>query len=183
VWRTRVNSGRYPNPFGHIVRFRESSKSDTAFDWDVFLLAGDPSVDPRVPVDQPIFGSPDGIWIDPVGIVWIQTDISNSVQNRAPNYGNIGNNQMLAADPLTGTVKRFLTGPRGCEITGVVMTPDLSTMFVNVQHPGESTTYWNAVNGAPSPAHPTTVSSWPYGKRPRPATVVIRKRDGGRIGS
>jgi secreted PhoX family phosphatase len=178
-----VNSGRDPNPFGHIVRFVESKTSDTAFDWDVFLLAGDPSVDPRVPADQPSFGSPDGIWVDPAGIVWIQTDISNSVQNRAPNYGNIGNNQMLAADPQTGTVKRFLTGPRGCEITGVIMTPDLSTMFVNVQHPGESTTYWNTLNGAPSPATPTTVSTWPYGRRPRPATVVIRKLDGGRIGT
>jgi secreted PhoX family phosphatase len=180
---TPVNSGRDPNPFGHIVRFVESKKSDTAFEWDIFLLAGDPSVDARVPADQPIFGSPDGIWVDPVGIAWIQTDISNSVQNRAPNYGNIGNNQMLAADPLTGAVKRFLTGPRGCEITGVVMTPDLRTMFVNVQHPGESTTYWNSVYGAPAPATPTTVSSWPYGKRPRSATVAIRKLDGGRIGS
>ena len=88
------------------------------------LVAGDPSVDARVPADQPIFGSPDGIWVDGAGIVWIQTDISNSVQNRAPNYGNIGNNQMLAADPQSGTVKRFLTGPRGCEITGVITTPD-----------------------------------------------------------
>jgi secreted PhoX family phosphatase len=178
-----VNSGRDPNPFGHIVRFAESKNSDTAFEWDVFLLAGDSAVDARVPADQPIFGSPDGIWVDPAGIVWIQTDISNSVQNRPPNYTNIGNNQMLAADPFAGTVKRFLTGPRGCEITGVVMTPDLRTMFVNVQHPGESTTHWNSVFGAPSPAHPSTVSSWPFGKRPRSATVVIRKLDGGRIGS
>jgi hypothetical protein len=165
------------------VRFTESKTSDTAFDWDVLLLAGDPAVDARVPADQPIFGSPDGVWADPTGIVWIQTDISNSVRNRAPNYVNIGNNAMLAADPSTGVVKRFLTGPRGCEITGVTMTPDLRTMFINVQHPGESTTYWNSVYGAPSPASPMTVSSWPYGHRPRWATVVIRKRDGGRIGS
>jgi hypothetical protein len=178
-----VNSGRDPNPFGHIVRFTESKTSDTAFDWDIFLLAGDPAVDARVPADQPIFGSPDGVWVDPTGIVWIQTDISNSVQNRAPNYVNIGNNAMLAADPSTGVVKRFLTGPRGCEITGVTMTPDLRTMFINVQHPGESTTYWNSVYGAPTPASPMTVSSWPYGHRPRSATVVIRKLDGGRIGS
>lgn len=184
-----VNSNRPNNPYGHIVRFREAKNDDAAFQWDIFLLAGDPAYDPAVPVDQPIFGSPDGIWVDPTGIVWIQTDISNSSQNLASRgYDRIGNNAMLAADPDSGQVKRFMTGPRGCEITGVTMTPDQRTMFVNIQHPGESTSYWNSQFGAPSTANPSTVSSWPYGsaskpRRPRPATVVIRKLDGGRIGS
>ena len=91
---------------------------------------------------------------------------------------------MLAADPESGEIKRFLTGPRGCEITGVIMTPDRRTMFVNVQHPGESTTFWNNQFGAPTVANPATVSSWPFGggKRPRPATVVITRIDGGEIG-
>jgi secreted PhoX family phosphatase len=181
-----VNSNRDPNPYGHIVRFSEAANDDTAFGWDIFLLAGDPAYDARVPADQPLFGSPDGIWVDDGGLVWIQTDISNSAQNRqAAGYDNIKNNAMLAAVPETGEVKRFLTGPRGCEITGVVMTPDMRTMFINVQHPGESTRHWNEQFGAPSTLFPSTVSSWPYGdgRRPRPATVVIRKLDGGRIGS
>jgi secreted PhoX family phosphatase len=166
------------------VRFKEARNDDTAFAWDAFLLAGDPAYDPAVPADQTVFGSPDGIGFDPDGRVWIQTDISNSSQNLASRgYDNIGNNQMLAADPRNGQVRRFLTGPRGCEITGVIITPDQRTMFINVQHPGESTTYWNELNGAPSPAQPTTVSSWPFGGRPRPATVVIRKLDGGKIGT
>jgi secreted PhoX family phosphatase len=63
------------------------------------------------------------------------------------------------------------------------MTPDRRTMFINVQHPGESTTYWNGLFGAPSTTNPSTVSSWPFSARPRPATVVIRKLDGGTIGS
>ena len=45
---------------------------------------------------------------------------------------------MLAADPTTGEVRRFLTGPVGCEITAVQFTPDMRTMFVNIQHPGEA---------------------------------------------
>jgi secreted PhoX family phosphatase len=179
-----VNSGRDPNPYGHIVRFRDDKHSDTAFKWEVFLLAGDPAYDPAVPADQTLFGSPDGIWVDPTGRVWIQTDISNSSQNLASRgYDRIGNNAMLAADPETREVRRFLTGPRGCEITGVIMTPDQRTMFINVQHPGESTTHWNSLYGAPSPANPSTVSSWPFGGRPRPATVVIRRTDGGLIGT
>jgi secreted PhoX family phosphatase len=179
-----VNSGRDPNPYGHIVRFKEAADDDNAFEWDIFLLAGDPAYDPDVPADQTLFGSPDGVWIDPDGRVWIETDISNSSQNLASRgYDNIGNNAMLAADPRTGEVRRFLTGPRGCEITGVITTPDQRTMFINVQHPGESTTFWNDQFGAPSPADPSTVSSWPFGGRPRSATVVIRKLDGGKIGT
>jgi uncharacterized protein len=184
-----VNSDRDPNPYGHIVRIREQGRDNTAtsFTWDVYVIAGDPFYDPSVPADQPLFGSPDGIWADADGRLWIQTDISNSSQNRPDRgYGNIKNNQMLVGDPDTGEIRRFLTGPRGCEITGVITTPDQRTMFVNVQHPGESTTFWNNQFGAPSPTAPTTVSTWPRlpgDTRPRPATIVIRKVDGGKIGT
>lgn len=181
-----VNSNRDPNPYGHIVRFRHQGGNHrrTTFQWDIFVLAGDQAYDPAVPAGQPIFGSPDGIWVDDDGRVWIQTDISNSSQNRQDRgYDNIKNNQMLAADPSTGEIRRFLTGPRGCEITGVITTPDQRTMFVNVQHPGESTTFWNAQFGSPSTSNPSTVSNWPFGGRPRPATVVIQKDDGGKIGT
>jgi hypothetical protein len=178
------NSGRDPNPYGHIVRFVEDKHSDTKFSWEIFLLAGDPAYDASVPAEQTIFGSPDGVWVDEDGRVWVQTDISNSSQNLASRgYDRIGNNQMLVADPVTREVRRFLVGPRGCEITGVITTPDQRTMFINVQHPGESTSFWNAQFGAPTPANPSSVSSWPYGGRPRPATVVIRKLDGGKIGT
>ncbi len=186
-----TNGPSGPNPragniYGHILRIDESGRSTTAFSWDVFAFAGDPGYQPEgqfVPDDQPLFGSPDGIWIDPDGRLWIQTDISNSSQNLASRkYDRIGNNQMLAADPDTGEIRRFLTGPRGAEITGVIATPDQKTMFVNVQHPGESTTAW----GAPTVANPRVVSNWPDfdpAGRPRASTVVIRKADGGKIGT
>jgi hypothetical protein len=174
---------RDPNPFGHIVRLAEEGgdKTATSFEWDVFVLAGDPDYDPEVTIDGDIFGSPDGLWIDPSGVMWIQTDVSNSAQALAERgYDRIGNNQMLAADPDTGEIRRFLVGPRGAEVTGVHTTPDQTTMFVNIQHPGESTAAWGEV----TPDAPTAVSSWPDGGgRPRSATVVIRKDDGGIIGS
>ncbi len=182
---TPVNP-RNPDPYGHIIKWRERRGDNTAttFEWDIFLLAGDPEYDPQVQLDDDsIFGSPDGLWFDDDGRLWIQTDISNSVQNRADRgYDNIANNQMLASDPKTGEVRRFLVGPRGCEITGVITTPDQRTMFVNVQHPGESTAFW----GTPTPENPRAVSNWPDfdpDGRPRAATVVIRKRDGGVIGT
>ncbi len=176
---------RNPNPYGHIVQWRETGDDHRAltFDWEVFVLAGDPAYDPAVTVNGDIYGSPDGLFIDPDGRLWIQTDISNSSQLLASRgYDNIGNNQMLAADPETGETRRFLVGPKGCEITGIAVTPDQQTMFVNVQHPGESTT----AIGSPTPADPRVVGNWPDfdpAGRPRPATVVIRKIGGGVIGS
>jgi secreted PhoX family phosphatase len=175
---------RAANVFGHIVRWRErgGDAASVAFDWDVFVLAGDrdhPEARRRGTVKGDSFGSPDGLWIDARGLLWIQTDVSTSVLNRGDD-ARLGNNMMLAADPATGEVRRFLTGPRGCEITGVVTTPDGRTMFVNVQHPGET------ASERSDPAKPTAISAWPdggAGGRPRSATIVIRKHDGGVIGT
>ncbi|MBA9001694.1 PhoX family protein [Thermomonospora cellulosilytica] len=185
-WNNAVNP-RKPNPYGHIVRWRERGGDNTAltFEWDIFLLAGDPEYDPRVELAaEDVFGSPDGLGFDRAGRLWIQTDVSNSVQNRPDRqHDNIGNNQMLVADPGTGEIRRFLVGPRGCEVTGFAMTPDQRTLFVNIQHPGEATPFWGA---APTPQNPNAVSSWPdhdSASRPRSATVVIRKKDGGVIGT
>ncbi|WP_312264138.1 alkaline phosphatase PhoX, partial [Rivihabitans pingtungensis] len=72
-----------------------------------------------------------------------------------------------------------LTGPRGCEITGIAFTPDNRTLFINIQHPGETSSERS------DPAAPKAVSAWPDGAaggRPRSATVVIRRDDGGVIG-
>jgi uncharacterized protein len=177
---------RNPNPYGHIVRWREGGNDHTAttFDWDIFVLAGDPAYDPQVTLDEnAMFGSPDGLWFDPDARLWIQTDVSNSALNLASRgYDRIGNNALLAADPATGEIRRFMVGPRGCEITGAVTTPDRRTMFVNVQHPGEFTAAW----GSPTPENPRMVSNWPDfhpDGRPRSATVAIRRHDGGVIGT
>ncbi|MDK1474228.1 PhoX family phosphatase [Streptomyces sp. 549] len=175
---------RTPNPYGHIIRWREKHGDNTAttFRWNIFVLAGDPERDDRVELGDNLFGSPDGLWFDPQGRLWIQTDVSNSSQNLPEKgYDRIGNNAMLAADPATGEIRRFLVGPRGCEITGVVTTPDQRTMFVNVQHPGETTPAW----GEATAQNPRAVSNWPDFDpqgRPRSATLVIRRTDGGRVG-
>ncbi|MBA2281567.1 MAG: PhoX family phosphatase [Actinomycetota bacterium] len=174
------------NPYGHIVTwsYRNDWTEDT-FRWDIYVLAGNPAA--AAPdgsnVDGDIFGSPDGIYVAPSGRLWIQTDVSGSSINpesRAANYVAFGNNQMLCSDPATGEVRRFLTGPNVSEITGVFVTPDETAMFVGIQHPGEAPT------GANDPANPKRFSSWPdgpAGQRPRSATVLVTKDDGGPIGS
>ena len=93
-------------------------------------------------------------------------------------YANLGNNALLCADPSTGAIKRFLTGPNGCEITGCVVTPDRSTLFVNIQHPGETS---DAGGGSANSAWPD--GTVPGSARPRSATVAVRRRDGGPVGT
>ncbi|SUB18481.1 Predicted phosphatase [Pantoea agglomerans] len=44
---------------------------------------------------------------------------------------------MLVGDPDSGEIRRFMVGPKSCELTGITFTPDYKTLFVNVQHPGE----------------------------------------------
>jgi uncharacterized protein len=95
-------------------------------------------------------------------------------------FANIGNNQMLAYDAATGRSMRFLTAPTNSEVTGAAWTPDGKTMFINVQHPGET------AGDRSDPAEPGKFSNWPDytpGGRPRSSTVVIRKADGGVIGT
>jgi len=172
---------RSDNIYGHIVRWTEANRdaASTTFTWDHFLLAGDPEQDSQVSIRGDSFGSPDGLWIDPRGILWIQTDASTKILSQ-PTYQHLGNNMMLAADPVSRTVRRFLTGPIGCEITGAAMTPDGTTMFVNIQHPGEPE------SDVSNPQNPTALSNWPDGAkggRPRSATVAIRRKDGRAIGT
>jgi secreted PhoX family phosphatase len=163
-----VNPRMPQNPWGHIARWREAGgdHAATTFEWDLFLIAGQgrESDDGSTIAEEDAFGSPDGIWSDPDGRVWIQTDGTQP-------HG--ANDQMLAANPYvtdaTGApeIKRFLTGVPGCEVTGVITTPDQRTMFVNIQHPGDG-------------------SQWPHQHgitTPRSATVVVTKDDGGTIGS
>ena len=166
---------RGPNPFGHIMRWRELDDNSAAlrFSWDIVLLAGTEAdsrnfaagPNARLGPDS-ILASPDGLWFDRGGMLWIQTDMSGSQQASGP----FGENAMLAMDVQSGVIRRFIVGPSGQECTGVDSTPDLRTMFVNFQHPQE---------GRP------TEMPWPDGPgtRPRSATVIVTKNDGGIIGT
>ncbi len=193
---------RAGNRFGQIVRWTENGNdaAATSFNWDIFVLAGNPTPEAgqtglnlgsdNVTVDN-TFNSPDGLAFSPNGLLWIQTDGSNA--NTGRNAGQ-GNNQMLVADTESKEIRRFLVGPDGCEITGITFTPDMRTVFINVQHPGEN----SGPRAVSAPAgestesflarNPTLFSQWPQGApgtngetmgRPRSATVVVWKKDGG----
>lgn len=184
----------------------------TTFTWDVYLFGAEAGADQgtinlsKLTAEQD-FSSPDGLVFSPnTGICWIQTDdgaytdVTNCMMLAAV-PGKVGDgakatlsfpkaaggtlevSTFVGKAPTVDTLKRFLVGPVGCEITGLCETPDGKTMFINIQHPGENTDMANL-------ADPTKYTSqWPSnagygaGKRPRSATIVITKNDGGRIGS
>ncbi len=163
--QTNAANPQGPNPNGHIIRWQElgGNYAATDFEWDIFVFAGEAGTETVVDGEAVVtlnadnhFNSPDGLWFDYKGRLWIQTDGSD-----APPYQN---NMMLAADPSTRDIRRFFVGPVGCEVTGVVTTPDCKTMFVNIQHPDG---FWPDASS----------------ERPRDATVIVTKDDGGVIGS
>ncbi len=174
---------RANNTMGHIIRWKDAGDFDGAtFEWNHFVMAGDPTnerADAKGNVKGDAFGCPDGLWVDGRGVLWIQCDMSTSAMGKG-DLAKLGNNAMLAADPRSGEIRRFLVGPAGCEITGATGTPDGRTMFINIQHPGETP------SERTDPEQPRRISNWPDARadgRPRSATVVIRKNDGGLIGT
>jgi uncharacterized protein len=200
------------NVNGHILRLKDATNAGTAFTWDVYLFGAESSADAakvnlsNLTSDQD-FSSPDGLWFSPyTGICWIQTDdgaytdVTNcmmlagmpgqvgdgaikSITYPRASGGDLVVNARVGKAPTADTLKRFLVGPSGSEITGATETPDGKAMFINIQHPGEGTAQANL--GDPTKYQ----SQWPSnagygaGKRPRSATIVITKNDGGRIGS
>ncbi len=171
------------NTMGQVIRWQEDGDFDgDVFAWNHLVLAGDPQLaraSAQGNIKGDAYSSPDTVAFDPLGRLWIGTDISNSALLKGE-MARLGNNALLACDPASGQMRRFLTGPVGCEITGATWTPDARTLFVDIQHPGET------AGDRSDAAAPRKFSNWPDFRpdgRPRSATLAIRRVDGGVIGS
>ena len=160
---------REVNRFGQIVRWRPAGGDHgaTNFVWDLYVMAGNPTVHDgglyagtaNINAGN-LFNSPDGMQIDSTGTIWIQTDGDDDNEGE---FLGMGNNQMLAGDPVTGEIRRFMTGPNGSEVTGLTWSSDRRTMFVGIQHPG-----------APFPDG--------EGALPRSAIITIKRDDNALVG-
>ncbi|MFW6742962.1 PhoX family protein [Acinetobacter pittii] len=187
------------NVNGHIIRFKETDDKTTAetFKWDIYLFGAEASMASNINLsgltDNNDLSSPDGMWFDPRGVLWIQTDdgaytdvtncmmlaaLPGQIGDGAAATTSNGQQTLVGAKVTDSTLRRFLVGPKQCEITGIAMTPDHKAIFINVQHPGED-----------SKSYSTPDSNWPATQkdpsnktaRPRSATVVITRKDGGVI--
>mgnify|MGYP001819121310 CR=1 FL=1 len=147
-----------PNPDGHIIRWKDSARhTGTSFEWDIYVFSEDTHG------TEESFSDPDGIWADPDGRLFIETDggQKDGLQN-----------QILVSDTVTGEIRRLLTGVNRDEITGVTVTPDRRTLFCNTQHPGNGDP---SETNFPAPTDGVTI--------PRDCTFVLTRKDAGIVGS
>ncbi|MFN3791429.1 PhoX family protein [Massilia sp.] len=194
------------------VKEGSAGSTATGFTWDVYLFGAESGAPAGtvnlsgLTADQD-FSSPDGLAFSPsTGICWIQTDdgaytdVTNCMM-LAGVPGRVGdgkkvtlnypraNGSTLSVDTYVGaaatadTLKRFLVGPVGSEITGIAETPDGKALFVNIQHPGETTAAGNIADPGKYTSQWPANAGYGAGRRPRSATIVITKNDGGRIGT
>lgn len=149
-----------PNPDGHILEMVDSDNhTGTRFTWTIPFIAEETHGEG----DERTYSDPDGLWADPDGRLFIETDGGQQKDL---------NNQMLVADTNTGEIRRIFTGVASDEITGIAVTPDRKTMFINTQHPGNGDP---TLTNFPAPTDGVTI--------PRDCTIVLTRKDGGIIGS
>ena len=176
----QVNGKPSGNDNGHIIRWAEAGgdHAATSFEWDIYLF-GAPSNLSAENLSQLSasndLSSPDGLYFDPRGVLWIQTDdgaytdttscmllaaLPGKVSDGTTITTSAGQQTRIGMPASNDNIKRFFVGPEGCEVTGITMAPDFKTLFINIQHPGNT---WGAVAD---------------GSTPRSATVMITKEDG-----
>lgn len=166
---------RAENRYGHVVEISEDGGDSAAlsFTWEIFVACGDPADASTYYAgfsksEVSMISCPDNVAFDDRGNLWIATD---------GQPGTIKKNDTVYAVPTAGlergNVQPFLSVPAGAEVCGPEFTNDMTTLFVNVQHPGESTTDITKPQ-----------STWPDGVwPPLPSLVVVSRADGGRVGS
>lgn len=170
---TSAANPRAANSHGQVVELVEAGGDHTAaaFTWDILLLCGDPADSstyfagyPREKV-SPV-SCPDNLTFDADGTLWIATDGQTKTLKL-----HDGIYAVPLEGPERGRVGCFFSGVPGGEVCGPEFTPDGTTLFAAIQHPGEGGTYENPLSRWPDAVTP-----------PRPSVVAIRRTRGGRVG-
>ncbi|WP_310566137.1 PhoX family phosphatase [Hydrogenophaga sp.] len=195
------------NVNGHIVRLAEKQPHDSSFRWDIYLFASEAGAD-RGSVnlsgltEENDLSSPDGLVFSKAsGICWIETDdgaftdktncmLLAALPGRLGDGGEktltYGEKQVrthVGKAQTSASFKRFLVGPKGAEITGITETPDGRALFINIQHPGENTKMADVNDPSRFESRWPANAGYGAGQRPRSATIVITKKDGGVVGA
>ena len=151
------------NRNGYVLELTPDEKNHAGrtFKWNLLLVCGDPEAAETYfgGVDKstvsPI-SCPDNVAFDRTGNLWISTD------------GNVlGSNDGIFRVPTAGAqrgrVQQFATVPRGAEACGPLIADNDRSLFIAVQHPGET-------DGS---TFETPSSTWPHtDDYPRPSVVV-----------
>lgn len=175
---------RAPNPYGHILELQPPSRAGApdhaaeVFRWDILLKAGPPgdaaSAGRYGPAAEPgtWFAAPDNLAFDPAGRLWVATDQGGA---QAANGIPDGVRGMDLDGPGRAAPRLLFACPRGAEMCGPAFTPDGTTLFLAVQHPGEEA---GSTFDTPSTRWPDFDPTLP----PRSAVVAVTRLRGGPIG-
>jgi hypothetical protein len=173
---TNAANPRAANAAGHMVEIRARG-GDFANDqdhWEVLALCGDPAGDARWgpgTSEHGWFRNPDNAVVDRRGRLWVATD-GNSAATSGRNDGIWA---VETHGERRGAGRHFFRVPVGAEMCGPCFTPDDATLFVAVQHPGDT---GGSRYGAPATRWPDFQPETP----PRPAVMAITREGGGPIG-
>jgi secreted PhoX family phosphatase len=197
---------------GWVMRLAETSNKPGAIDftWEMAATGGEPS---KGGVG---LSNPDNLLIDQGGNIWMVTDMSTDKHNRevasrmdaagqplpsSKMIGIFGNNSlwyMPTSGDRAGVPLLFAIGPMECETTGPCFDTTEETLFLAVQHPGEThgtrqqtaietrQFILTATDGTEFEQTRTVPigSNWPSqqdGVAPRPSVVAIYRTAGGAI--
>jgi secreted PhoX family phosphatase len=185
--QVNVANPRGPNPHGHILELvppgTDGARDFAAktFAWDVFVLCGDPAMPSDGAMFHPDtttgwFTDPDNLSVDPGGRLWVTTD--------GPPPPGIADAVFVmdTEGPGRALPRIGYIAPVGSEACSPAFTPDGTSVFISVQHPGELR--MEDDEDAESIAEAGTL--WPdfaAGTPARPAVIVLTRTDGAMVGT
>jgi uncharacterized protein len=178
---------RADNRFGHIIEIAPDAADHAAprFRWEILVKCGDPAIaavgatfNPNTSKDG-WFGMPDNCAVDALGRLWIATD--GNYPKRTGRADGLW--AMETEGAARATSKLFFRCPHGAEMCGPEFTPDATTLFLAVQHPGETDESDADAEPASFEAPATRWPDFKEGTPPRPAIVAITRKGGGKIGA
>lgn len=141
---------------GSILKITEGSEDKTGvtFTSEVFLAGG----------PETGFSSPDNMAFDPKGNLWFTTDVSGSILGVGDYAFQPSNGLYLVprSGEKAGEIICVASAPVAAEFTGPFFHPDGKTLFLSVQHPGETSTDMDNLT-----------SNWPEGNGAMPKSGIV----------
>ena len=142
-------------------RESSSDPTALSFAWDIYVFGAEPDDLSNTNVNlsgltaENFVSSPDGLWFShKTGILYIQTDDSGTFLDSTGSTnmllaaipGTVGDGSTVSVTNTLGTatqtvttkvgkvgqLKRLLTGPIDCEITGITESYDGKSLFINI---------------------------------------------------